>query len=359
MLQIVFFLGILTIVFHKIGEKYMKKSLIVTAMLASLSSVAFAQSSVSIYGIVDAGINSTSNGVNRTTGIDSGLQSGSRLGFRGNESLGNGLSASFALETGINADTGGFGQGNTAFGRQAWVGLNSDTLGSAKLGLQYTPLRQAVDAVDPFNIGLAGNALKTLGNGTYQERIKNSVTYTTPNYSGLSGQVAYGFGEVAGSTSSNRTVGLGVNYDLGNASVRAAYNNLNGNGTLNSPDTRDVFIGGTYNFGFVKAHAAFADRKVDTNAAIASNVKTRNYLLGASVPFGPHTVMASYIRSDVRNVGNADSNQYAIGYAYAMSKRTNLYTSYGRYTNDSAVSLNVATPGATGSQFNAGVRHIF
>ena len=335
----------------------MKRSLIVTAMLASLSSVAFAQSSVSIYGIVDAGINSVDNGVNRTTGIDSGLQSVSRLGFRGTESLGNGLSASFALETGINADTGGFGQSNTAFGRQAWVGLNSDTLGSAKLGLQYTPLRNAVDAVDPFNIGLAGNALKTLGNGAYQEGIKNAVTYTTPNFNGLSGQVAYGFGEVAGSTSSNSTVGLGVNYDLGNVSIRAAYNDLNG--VSNSPDTSDLFIGGTYNFGFVKAHAAFADRKVDTNAVVAGSVKTRNYLLGASVPFGPHTVMASYIRSDVRNVANADSNQYAIGYSYAMSKRTNLYSSYGRYTNDNGVALNVVAPGATGSQFNAGVRHVF
>lgn len=336
----------------------MKKSLIITAMLASLSSVAFAQSSVSIYGIVDAGINSVNNGANKTTGIDSGLQSGSRLGFRGTESFDNGLSASFTLETGINIDTGGFGQGNTSFGRQAWVGLNSDDLGSAKLGLQYTPLRNAVSEIDPFNIGLAGNALKTLGSGTYQERIKNSITYTTLNYSGFSGQVAYGFGEVAGSTSSNRTVGLGVNYDLGGISVRAAYNKLNGNGTLKNSDIRDVFVGGTYNLGLVKAHAAFSDRKIDNNTPVAS-LKIRNYLLGVSVPFGPHTVMASYIRNDVRDFANADSNQYSIGYSYAMSKRTNLYSSYGRYTNDSFASLNVVTPGATGNQLNAGVRHIF
>ena len=336
----------------------MKKKLIVTAMLASLSSVAFAQSSVSIYGIVDAGFSSVNNGVNTTTGIDSGLQSGSRLGFKGTESLDNGLSASFALETGINVDTGGFGQRNTAFGRQAWVGLNSDKLGSAKLGLQNTPLRNAVEAVDPFSIGLAGNALKTLGYGTYQERIKNAVTYTTPNYSGLSGQVAYGFGEVDGSTSANRTVGLGVDYDFNNVSVRTAYNKLNGNGTLKNSDTRDVFVGGTYNFGFVKAHAAFADRKVDSNTAVSSFV-TRNYMLGASFPFGSHNVMASYIRNDVRDFANADSNQYSVGYAYAMSKRTNLYTSYGHYTNESLSSLNVATSGATGSQLNVGFRHIF
>ena len=116
-------------------------------------------------------------------------------------------------------------------------------------------------------------------------------------------------------------------------------------------------MGGTYDFGFVKAHAAYADRKLDNNL-LATSTKSRNYLLGASVPFGPHTVMASYIRNDVRNIANSNSNQYAIGYTYTMSKRTNLYSSYGRYTNGSLVALN-ANAGMTGSQFNAGIRHAF
>lgn len=327
-------------------------------MLASLSSASFAQSSVTLYGIVDAGINSVSNGATRTTGIDSGLQSGSRFGLKGTESLGNGLSANFVLETGINVDTGGFAQTNTAFGRQAYVGLNSDSLGSVRLGLQYTPLRQAVDAIDPFNIGLAGNALKTLGGGGYQERVKNAVTYSTPSWAGFSGQVAYGFGETAGNSSANRTSGFGVNYDMGNAAVRLAYNKTNTNvPLLTNTDARDTFLGGTYDFGFVKAHAAYADRKLDNNL-LATTTKSRNYLLGASVPLGAHNIMASYIRNDVRNIGSSNSNQYAIGYTYTMSKRTNLYSSYGRYTNDGLAALN-ANPGLTGSQLNAGIRHIF
>lgn len=337
----------------------MKKTLITLAVLSSFAGGAFAQSNVSVYGVVDIGLKSVSSGGVRTTGIDSGgFQSGSRLGFKGTERLSDDLSASFVLETGINADTGGFGQNNTAFGRQSWVGLESKSMGALRLGNQYSPLRAAVEAVDPFEIGLAGSALRELGGGAYVERVKNSVSYTSPTWGGFSGQALYGFGETAGDFSANRTVGLGGTFARDAYQVRLAYHNVNSTAAGVDQDARDVFLGGTYDFGVVKAHAGFGDRKVDNNVA-GTDVKSRSYMLGVSAPFGAHAVMASYIHNNVRSVADASSNQYAVGYTYSMSKRTNLYAAYAHNTNDSAVALNAAGAGLSANQLNLGIHHKF
>eukprot|EP01040_Poterioochromonas_malhamensis_P026971 gene26971-34042_t len=104
----------------------MKKSLLALSLLSAFG-VASAQSSVTMYGVVDAGItydNGPSAGT--VTKLESGIESGSRLGFRGTEDLGSGLKALFVLEQGFDIDTGRSGQGGRLFGRQAWVGLNSE-----------------------------------------------------------------------------------------------------------------------------------------------------------------------------------------------------------------------------------------
>lgn len=336
----------------------MKKTLLFTAVLASLASSAFAQDNVTIYGVVDLGYNHTSNGVSSINAINSGIQSGSRLGFKGTEDLGGGSKAIFDLETGINVDTGGFAQNNTAFGRQAWGGLSNQQLGTVKLGLQYAPLRVAVENVDPFAVGFSGNALKTLGSGGYVERVSNAADYATPTFHGFSAQAMYGFGEVAGNTAANRTVGAGLNYDNGPLTVRYAYNNRNSNPTGVDQKFQDNFLGAVYDFGFVKAHAAVAQRTVDDRIADTS-ARVRDYLVGVTVPYGPHTFLASYIHNDVRTTDDADSNQYSLGYTYNLSKRTDVYTSWARYTNQSNAALNVAGNGLNGSQYNVGMRHLF
>jgi len=343
----------------------MKKSLLVAAILASLGTGAFAQSSVSIYGIMDAGYTRTSDGINKSSNITSGGESGSRLGFKGTEGLGQGLSANFVLESGINIDDGTTGTGisgqqvqnNKVFGRQAWVGLNSNDLGAVKLGLQYTPLRVAVDTIDPFNVGFAGNALKTLGNGNYAERANRAATYSTPSFGGLSGQVEYGVTDNIGSSSTNRTRGAGINYDNGPLTVRFAYDDHNADTFTSS--SRDLFLGATYDLGYMKAHAAVADRNVDDNNGLVVDRSARNYLVGVSAPFGASSVMASYIRNDVRHTSSADSDQVAVGYTYNFSPRTNVYGSYARYMNDSNASLNSAANGLNGNQVSAGIRHKF
>ena len=133
----------------------MKKSLLALAVLGAFTGIASAQTSVTIYGVVDAGITREDNGVTTTNRLDSGNQSGSRLGFKGNEDLGGGLSAQFLLEQGFNVDTGTLGQGGRMFGRQAYIGLTGN-FGQLRLGRQKTVMYDALLAIDPFGIANKG-----------------------------------------------------------------------------------------------------------------------------------------------------------------------------------------------------------
>ena len=115
----------------------MKKTLLALAVLGTFAGVASAQSSVTIYGIVDASIVSMDNGATtngRTTRMDSGRDSASRIGFKGVEDLGNGLKATFLLESGFAADTGALASANSLFNRLSYVGLESNSWGGLRLG---------------------------------------------------------------------------------------------------------------------------------------------------------------------------------------------------------------------------------
>lgn len=337
----------------------MNKSLLALALVGAFAGSASAQTNVTVYGVVDAGVNRVDDGVNATTGIDSGLQSGSRLGFRGSEDLGGGLSAIFTLESGFNIDDGRQGQGGRLFGRQAFVGLTNPSWGTLSLGRQYAPIRKAVEAVDPFGLGLAGTASRVFN--LYGERIDNSINYASPEFGGFSGQLMYGFGEQAGSNSLGRNIGASASYVNGPILVQFAYHDQNlltaANADNGSADT--VMLGGSYDFGVAKLHLAYAQNDGETVAGVA-NVDSNDMLVGASAKFGPGTVLATYIRHADDLVANGDSNLWALGYTYAMSKRTNLYTSYGQIRNDPGASLGgAAAAGEDPTQFNIGVRHRF
>lgn len=339
----------------------MKKSLIALAILGSVSGAAMAQSSVSIYGIVDMGLSHSSSAGDSRTGIDSGLQSGSRLGFKGTEDLGGGLKANFVLESGLNADTGGFAQNNTAFGRQAWLGLEGG-FGAVKLGRQYTPIRNAVESVDPFNVGSTGSALNLLATGGVIERVNNAVTYELPAMNGLTGSAQYSFGETNDSVSANSGYGFGLGYKIQALDLQFAYGKQNATGNVGGlgaldVDAKDLFLGGTYDFGVAKAHASYSQRKIDGN--IGKVEDSRSYLIGVSAPFGPHSVRASYIRNDVRNIADADTTQLALGYGYELSKRTNVYATYAHVTNDNNVALRANANGANSNVYQVGLRHKF
>jgi predicted porin len=361
----------------------MKKSLLAMAILSAFTGAAFAQTNVTIYGVVDAGINFDNGGSvgGRNWRLQSGQQSGSRLGFKGTEDLGGGLSAIFTVESGFNADTGNSAQGGRLFGRQAWVGLNSNRLGTLKLGRQQTPLYYATDIIDPFRINQAGNLAAAFGYGLYLldplSRSDNAITYTTPNFNGFSGSLLYAFGETAGAFSANRNWSAAGSYVNGPINIQVVYDKATAPSitlTTNqaadfarfltvapSPapaiDVKTTFVGGTYDFGVAKAHLAYGDTRSELGG---SSQKDHNYLVGVSAPVGgAGTVQASWIRNDFKDINEGASNQYAIGYTHALSKRTNIYTSAGYTKNDSNVRLNAASLGESDRTFQLGVRHLF
>jgi predicted porin len=333
----------------------MKKSLLALAVLGSFAGAAAAQSNVTIYGVADVGISRFDTSATEPTwGVTSGQQSGSRLGFRGTEDLGGGLSAIFALENGYNIDTGTFAQSTATttrlFGRQAWVGLKSNA-GAVKLGRQYTPMHNAHNVADPFGTNLAGNIQGGVGTAMFNAggiRMDNTINYSH-SVAGFNGELAYGFGEAAGNFGSGSHLGASVGYANGPIAAVLAYDKTK----TGSAPLETVFLGGTYDFGVAKAHLAFANNKAETAGGVDAG-KSRDYMLGVSAPVGPAgTVLASYIRHDDRfGTAPVDADQYAIGYSHALSKRTNLYTSYGKLNSKPA-----GSPDAT--LFNAGIRHTF
>ena len=347
----------------------MKKLNLALVLAGALTGAAQAQSAIEVYGIADMGLvrevgNVAGSGATAAGNkITSGAQSGTRLGFKGKEDLGNGLSALFVLETGIAADRGGFNQGN-GFARQSFVGLQGD-FGTLTLGRQYTSYFLTLNQVaDPFASGLAGNAQNLMlpPSGTTAItttdraiRMDNAIKYATPLFENFSAEIAYGFGEIAGNSDASRIITGSVGYDSKPLNVRLAYyekNNATDTGNLKS-----TMLAANYDLEFAKIFAAYADNDW------VGQTKTRNYLIGATVPFGAHKFIASYIRADGRGVYAAnDADQWGIGYTYSLSKRTNLYAAYGYISNDGAATYTIGNNSENGSSnkaFNLGVRHVF
>lgn len=352
----------------------MKKNLLALAILAGCSAAASAQTSVAVYGVVDVGLASVT-GATASTNVPTpslpaysngnelklrdGIMQGSRLGFRGAEDLGDGNAAIFTLEMGILTDTGASDQGGTLFGRQAFVGLKGNNWGQLTLGRQYAPHYLAWKSIDPMDDGFAGaggNLLPTNG-----KRINNAIRYATPVISGFSGEILYGLGEVAGSTSSSRTLGGTLTYQDGPLLVKAAYHELN-NATA-TDKSKNSMIGATYNFGPAKAHLSYGTNKG------AGTLDTTDLMAGVSVPMGLHSVMVSYISKDDKASTNRDASQWALAYTYLLSKRTNLYASWADITNKNGAAFRTASAtapsaGQTGAvggttEYNVGIRHSF
>jgi len=335
----------------------MKKSLISLAVFGAFSTAASAQTSVTVYGTVDAGIVAERGGADgNVTKLTSGVESGSRLGFKGTEDLGGGLSAKFVLESGFKLDDGSMAQADAdapngrLFGRQAYVGLGGNW-GNVTLGRQYSPHYLALTQIDPFGAGLAGDSTNLVSTVL---RMNNTIKYTTPEWSGFDGELAYGFGEVPGDTAASRQIGAAIGYDNGPLLVKLAHHSVeNDTGTDRAHST---LLGAKYDFGI-----AAASLGVNVNKGFAG-ADSRDYLVGVSVPFGASTILASFIRKDDRTAANSDADQWALGYTYALSKRTNFYTAYGRIKNKNGAAYTVgnATEAGSGDKaFNIGIRHSF
>jgi predicted porin len=351
----------------------MKKSLLALAVLGAFAGAASAQSSVTIYGIVDTSIQTLDQGSDRTNSVSSGNNAASRIGFKGTEDLGNGLKAEFVLENGINTDDGSGGAG---FSRLAFVGLNG-AFGKVRLGRQEIQTKEMLTQIDPFGASGMVNAVDFINGGGLDQRVPNQITWISNDYAGFSGSVGYIFGETAGDNSANRGYGVRLGYANGPLNVQGSYQNQNTNdGAGLDADDKNALIGASYDFGAFKLHGIYGQRKVDTGLLAADDVKIRSGLVGVTVPFGASKIRAEYIRNNVRDIGgvdpDADSNVYALSYSYALSKRTQFYATYARVSNNDGSSLGLGggnftgggdfpanNPGDSVSSLAVGIQHNF
>lgn len=375
----------------------MKKSLIALAVVGAFTSSAFAEgSNVQLYGIIDLGVThftglrpSSGTGTVSSTGLDSGGQSSSRIGLKGSEDLGGGLKAIFQAETGFCAagtnqntnGTGGNSNGYCSGGgfmqRTSIVGLTGG-FGTVVAGRMNTPLWNDETAADPFGVGLTGN-IDNISNVRFAsvQRANQTVAYVSPDLMGFTGTAVYSFAPTSATVnlaqggSTTRAWELNGAYKNGPMFATLDYlritniNGLTANSSSGNADKHWQVTGG-YDFGIAKVTGLYQDLKVD-----ASSGKRTVWMLGASVPVGAGAVLASYgqVKDTISNpdTGNNTAKQYAIGYTYSLSKRTNLYTSYSHISNDTNTALavgdsstaNLGVAGQSSSGFALGIRHKF
>ncbi|THF57649.1 porin [Pseudothauera rhizosphaerae] len=343
----------------------MQKKLIALAVAGLVSAPAFAQSNVTIYGVVDIGVDhrSGSDTYDSRTALDSGLQSGSRIGFRGVEDLGNGLKASFVLEQSIKADLGE-GSGYT---RQSFLAL-SGGFGTVALGRQETPQHRFVDAIDPFGGGTVGQA-----NGVYAktaDRLNNVFAYVTPDFGGFSLTAAYTLNGTADESAITKgqpdtdleVFALHPVYKNGPLHVGLNYIHTEAEAATGDRESDTWELGAAYDFGAVRLSALYGEIDYDNDANYGDDTR-KQWMVGASVPVGSAGKFAvSYVTAEFDDL-DREGKQIAVGYFHDLSKRTNLYVAYAKRSDEILfkTSGSGAVDNGTGYEkgFNLGIRHKF
>ncbi|CAH2897579.1 MULTISPECIES: porin [Paraburkholderia] len=337
----------------------MKKSLIVVAVAASFASVAHAQSSVTLYGLLDAGVTYTSNVAhNSKWAAGSGGIDQSRFGLRGSEDLGGGLKAIFTLESGFNVNNGRFANNNGMFNRQAFVGLSSAQFGSVTLGRQYDAAQDFLAPLTatgswggtyfahPFN----NDNLNT--NGGFA--VNNSVKYSSANYAGFTFGGTYGFSNQAGAFANNREYSLGAAYQWQGLRLGAAYAQQNNPGATNAAGTasnggatdggflgatgnfrqREFGAAGSYAFGPATVGLAWTQSRIDNVAGVQQSLRANNYEVNGKYNLTPALGLGvAYTFTDGKGYGTAANggstsvryHQIGLQADYALSRRTDVY----------------------------------
>ena len=397
----------------------MKKSLLAVAAMGAFASAAQAQSSVTVYGILDVGFAGTTTraptsatnlgntSTNATRFNGEGSETTSRLGFRGNEDLGGGTAAFFTVEFALNpAQANVSGDANTGlFNRQSFVGLSQKGIGRAALGTQYTPVHLAVSRTDPGQQNnMLGNVIYTTnatqGNGqtttAYTVRYNQAITLQTERMAGFQ---AYGIyqnnNSNANSPSTTQTVaqneaaGIGINYVWNKLNIDLAMNSSKQN-TITAgvfapaalPATTSVaagiqnqlgtsigilsnYAGATYNFGVLTAYVQYINTKYLANSSSNTSVQRSAQQIGVRGFITPKIEGWASGGNGVINAGNnaavttTRANQnftgYQLGSNYWLSKRTNMYAIFG----STQVSSSSVAASEGGSSYGVGLRHTF
>jgi predicted porin len=366
----------------------MKKTLLAAALLAGFAGAASAQSSVTLYGLIDGGLRynkvSIDNGSGASNfGLAYGQQSGNRFGLRGVEDIGGGSRVTFQLENGFEFGNGTLQQGGRIFGRQAWIGVENNSWGYVRIGRQTNFATEYVGIpVDPFGTGFGQLNMGAAFGVANTDRISNAIKYQTPNMSGFQAGVGYSFatgntgvytaaaggGASTGSaynfaTQNNmRQLTLGAKYANGPIYVAASYDKIYAQESKGQNASISSWnIAGTYDFKVVKLAAGYGQTRdgavlgQGTGVTGAGNfnnigagngevifapaVGTNSYIVGATVPVNPVSrVLLSWTmltpNTNMKDAYNAQNQTaYNIAYTYDFTKRTNMYAMFGYMAN--------------------------
>lgn len=380
----------------------MKKSLLALAALTAFAGVASAQSSVTLFGVVDLNARNVKNGSAgslKTLSTD-GLAS-TRFGVRGVEDLGGGLRAGFWLEAGFGADTAAgasagadasgnrIGTGGLVFNRRATLSLLGG-FGEVRLGRDYTPTFWNHTIFDPFGtngvasqtnlitpaagtsgsnttrvLGYTSNGLNSGTSTGTVVRADNSIGYFLPTMGGLYGQVMIAAGE--GFTGA-KYVGGRFGYSAGPINFAVAVGRTE---VTSSADLSAVNFGGSWNLGFATLMAQYHSYEADRTGAAGFTLdrSLKNWLVGAVMPMGASSFKFSYAKSSGEfsdTVRDGDATQLGLGYQYDLSKRTALYANYSRVKNNNGARFYASGSGLlnagtnfTSTGYEFGVRHSF
>ncbi|MDN5843797.1 MAG: porin [Alcaligenaceae bacterium] len=346
----------------------MNKTLLAAALIVGFAGAAQAETSVTLYGILDTGYGyqnykydgnlATGDITRNSSGVRDGVINGNRFGLRGSEDLGDGLRAIFRLEQGFNIGDG-TGSSDRQFHRQAWVGLSSDNWGSLTVGRQYNMGNTFTNEANATVV--MGDIDKAFGGVGSSNRMDNSFKYVTPSFSGFQAGIAYGnpdteiyrdgSGTQPDESDRSNWLSTGIGYSNGPLTVGLNYDRQSGGG---GNDVTSWAIGGAYDFEVVKLHLAYGqdrdgkmgwgdlgeDFRSDLSlSAPGEDFKSDNYYVALSAPVGGGTLVGAWTRTssnlDDRTDAWADAagsqNVYYMQYKYPLSKRTSLYgyASYG------------------------------
>jgi predicted porin len=358
-------------------ELHIGKTLFALAAIAAGGSAA-AQSSLSMFGILDAtlawGRGSGPGSAHKFQVTNSGF-SGSRLGFRGAEDLGGGLSASFWLEGAVFVDNGSGSATNTnnqaaggvaapsqglTFNRRSTVSL-AGNWGEIRIGRDYDPQYLNLAAFDPTGTnGVGANVVfNAIITGATANRVSNGINYLLPaNLGGFYGIATYYVGENPSNAGATHGDGTGYAARLGyqrgplNVAVAAGYTRYAAGGVHQNN------IGAQWDFKVVNVMGEYES---DSNGS----TRAKGGLVGALIPVGSGEVRVSYSRYSVDSVAGADPrySKWVLGYNYIMSKRTNIYTTYARAGNSNGAALGldgaITAPNHATTGLEIGIRHVF
>ncbi|MGF7137582.1 putative porin [Paraburkholderia sp. EB58] len=384
----------------------MKKKMIALTVTAAVALPVHAQSSITLYGVLDEGINYTNNAGDKSAyQLESGYAQGSRWGLKGSEDLGSGLKAIFDLENGFDVNSGALGQGGRMFGRQAFVGLTAANYGTVTLGRQYDSVVDYL-AQSTANGSWGGYLLShpyDNDNTDNSFRVNNTVKYTSPDFSGLQFGGTYSFSNDT-NFANNRQYSLGGQYTNGGLLVTGAYLQANGpgltaNGAIATDDANfiserlRIFGGGiNYTFGAATLGFAYTNTNVGEPSATDTSVyvgtitppnggtmtalKFQNFEINGKYQFTPaFFVGVQYVYTAATmdaTSGNENPKYHTFGLMadYNLSKRTDFYfqAAYQKVAGDKTDTVldDAYIPGSAGVSSNsnqfavrAAIRHKF